>query len=118
MKGKIHITTYRKYNYQVLLCSITFKNSPINRVSKFVFLLQISCSKVLEHCWTCICTEAICHKQISLLSDGPDFKRLFCFTFLFPCGIAEINGLHDYSWVEEHSCSARFVDEAVKPVLY
>lgn len=65
VKEKIHIATYCKCNYQALLCSFTFKKSPINRVSKFVLLLQISCSKVLKHCWTCICTEAVRHKQIS-----------------------------------------------------
>lgn len=50
VKEKVHITTNCKYKDQVLFYLFTFKNSPINRVSKFLFLLQISCSKVLKHC--------------------------------------------------------------------
>jgi hypothetical protein len=73
----------------------------------------------LKHCWTYICTGAICHKTTSgschMVHTSEDFVTLL---FGFPYGTAEINVLHDYSCLGEYFCSMRSVYKATRPVLY
>lgn len=101
-----------------MLCLFTFKNSPINTSASLYFCCKLAVVK----CWNTVghtFALSLCVINRSVVpSKWARLQKTWLLYFLFPCGIAKINGLHDYSWFEEYSCSMRSVDEVMKSVLY